>query len=95
MDLTALAAMAQDSAAGLLVALACLAVWAFATGKVHSHREFSKKEEEAATWRKAWEIERTRADELARAGTVTNQLIGALTQVAVERQQPAQGEIAP
>jgi hypothetical protein len=86
-DLTSLAAAAQYSAVGLLVALACLAVWAFYTGKVHSHREFAKQEEEAATWRKAWEAERTRADELARAGTVTNQLIGALTQVAAERGQ--------
>lgn len=85
MDLTSLAAMAQYSAVGLLVAAALGAVWAFYTGKIHSDREFSKLEEENRVLRDAVQAERTRADELARAGTVTNQLIGALTQVAAER----------
>jgi hypothetical protein len=88
-DLTSLAAAAQYSAVGLLTAMACLAVWAFYTGKVHSDREFSKLEAENKALREARDADRARADEVTRAGAVTNQLISALTQVAAERLQPA------
>lgn len=81
--------------AGALV-LAVIAVWALATGKVHSDREFSKLEAENAAlraerdqWRTALETERKTVNEQAAAGQVTNQLIGALTAVATGKALPA------
>jgi hypothetical protein len=76
--------------AGALVVLA-LWVWALATGKLHSDPEFSKLETENADLRaandkltEALTLERQRSNDATQAGTVTNQLIGALTTLATE-----------
>lgn len=90
----AIVTAAQDSAYGLLVLFIAAAVWAFYTGKVHSDREFSKLEEENRALRESRDAERTRADEVTRAGAVTNQLIAALTQVASDRNRASRGELA-
>lgn len=94
MDLNTLITAAQDSAYGLLIAIVLAAVWAFYTGRVHSDREFSKLEKENEELRAALADERQRSDEAVRAGTVTNQLISALAQVATERAAPARGKRA-
>jgi hypothetical protein len=74
--------------AGALVVLA-LGVYAFYTGKIHSDREFSKLEAEndqmraeMGQYRLALDIERRTVNETVQAGTVTNQLITALTTMA-------------
>lgn len=85
---------AQDSAYGLLVALVVLAVWAFYAGKVHSDRDYCRLEEENRQLKTALDAERSRADEVTRAASVTNQLISALTQVASDRSQAVRGELA-
>lgn len=72
-------------AGGALVVLA-LWVYAFYTGKLHSDREFQKVADENDALKRALETERTANNELARAGGVTNKLIGALVDVATERQ---------
>ena len=84
---------AQDSAYGLLILVVLVAVWAFYAGRVHSDRDYSKLEEENKALRAALDAERTRADEVTQAGTVTNQLISALTRVASDRSQ-VRGELA-
>jgi hypothetical protein len=84
---------AQDSAYGLLVLVVLAAVWAFYSGKVHSDREFSKLEAENKALREAQAADRARADEVTRAGAVTNQLISALTQVAADRSHAIRGEL--
>lgn len=85
---------AQDSAYGLLVLVVLAAVWAFYTGRVHSDRDYSKLEQENKDLKAALAAERTRADEVTRAGAITNQLISALTQVASDRKQAVRGELA-
>lgn len=85
---------AQDSAYGLLILVVLVAVWAFYSGRVHSDRDYSRLEEENKALKSALESERTRADEVTRAGAITNQLINALTQVASDRSQASRGELA-
>ena len=85
MSLTEVVAFAQDSAYGLLIAFVALAIWAFYAGKIHTDREFSKLEDENRELKAALLAERTSNAELAQAGSVTNQLIGALRDVATER----------
>jgi hypothetical protein len=76
--------------AGALVVLALIA-WAFYTGHLHSDREFSRLEQEKDEYKAALQDERTAVDEQTKAGTVTNQLIGALAGLASERRySPAQ-----
>lgn len=76
--------------AGALVVLALVA-WAFYTGKLHSDPEFQAMRTENAELKTALAAERTAGDELAKTGTVTNQLIGALASLASERRfTPAQ-----
>lgn len=72
-------------AGGALVVLALVA-WAFYNGKLHSDSEFQKVVDENDGLKRALETERTANNELARAGGVTNKLIGALVDVATERQ---------
>ena len=69
---------------GCLVGLV-IAVWAFATGKIHSDAEFQEKVTEIKDLKAALATERTTNNELARAGGVTNKLIGALVDVATDR----------
>jgi hypothetical protein len=71
--------------AGALVVLAVVA-WAFYDGRIHSDREFSKLEKENEALKAALELERKAVDEQARTGTVTNQLIQALTALATGEQ---------
>ena len=82
--------------AGALVVLALVA-WAFYIGKLHSDREFSKLEAENEALRSengqlrvAVSTERRTVDETASAGTVTNQLISALTAIATGRKDGSQ-----
>lgn len=70
-------------------ALALVILVLFLAGKIHSDSEYSKLEAERDYWREAAEkmneaaaVERRTATELAQAGTVTNQLIAALTRRA-------------
>ena len=80
--------------AGAIVVLALVA-YAFYIGKLHSDREFSRLEaeneqlrEENAHRQAALDIERRALNEAAQAGTVTNQLITALTAIAADRKPP-------
>lgn len=73
---------------GALVVLS-LWVYAFFSGKIHSDREYSKLEAEndqlhaeMGQYRLALDIERRTVNETVQAGTVTNQLITALTTMA-------------
>ena len=79
---------------GCLVVLV-IAVWALATGKVHSHAEFSKLEAENAALekeneriREALATERRTVNETAATGQVANQLITALVSVASGKAVP-------
>lgn len=79
---------------GCLVALV-IAVWAFATGKVHSNAEFSKLEAENTALRaendrlrEAVATERRTVNETAATGQVANQLITALVSVAAGKPVP-------
>lgn len=88
-------------AGGALVVLA-LWVYAFFTGSLHSDSEFQSLVDENTALKKALETERTANNELARAGGVTNKLIGALVEVAVERHEAkpsvlpgASGDLTP
>lgn len=78
---------------GALVVLLLL-VYAFFLGKIHSDPEFRKLEAERDYWKaaseakdKALEIERRTVNETVLAGTVTNQLIGAVVSMASERRK--------
>lgn len=80
---------------GALIVLA-IAVWAFATGHVHSDREFAKLEAENAALekendriREALATERRTVNETAATGQVANQLITALVSVAAGKAVPA------
>jgi hypothetical protein len=66
------------------VVLAVVA-WLLGTGKLHSDSEFRKLAEENEGLKAALDAERTANNELARAGGVTNKLIGALVEVATDR----------
>lgn len=75
-------------------ALAVLVLWLtlILAGKLHTDQEFSKLNDENANLREenaqlraALDSERRSASDVARAGTVTNQLISALTDLAAER----------
>ena len=77
-------------------ALAVLMLWLslILAGKLHTEQEFSKLndenislKEENSQLRSALDSERRSASDVARAGTVTNQLIIALTELAAERKQ--------
>lgn len=77
--------------AGALVVLA-LWVYGYFVGKIHPDSEFQKLEAERDYWRDAYtsqvqatQTERKTLNETAQAGTVTNQLITALTQLAENR----------
>ena len=69
---------------GALVVLA-LGLYLFIAGKLHSDAEYQKVVDENADLKAALETERTTNNELARAGGVTNKLIGALVDVATDR----------
>jgi hypothetical protein len=73
---------------GAIVVLA-IVCYAFYIGKLHSDPEFAKLEAENATLRaandrlqEALDLERQRSNDVAAAGTVTNQLIGGLISLA-------------
>ena len=77
-------------------ALVVLVIWLtiILAGQLHTDREFSKLDnentnlrEENAQLHAALDSERRSASDVARAGTVTNQLIAALTELAAERKQ--------
>ena len=76
--------------AGALVVVALVA-WGFYAGKLHSDSEYRKLETERDYWRasseskdKAIATERKAVNETAEAGTVTNQLLGAVVSMATE-----------
>lgn len=81
-------------AGGALVVLA-LWVYAFFTGQLHSDKEYQKVVDENADLKAALETERTTNNELARAGGVTNKLIGALVDVATDRHAHDQSHVLP
>ena len=75
-------------------ALGIAGVWIslFLAGRLHSDREFRGLEAERDWWRNACtskdaalNLERRAANDAARAGTVTNQILTALTTVVAER----------
>jgi hypothetical protein len=83
---------------GALVVLA-LWVYAFYIGKIHSDRDYLKLETDNADLKaandklsEALALERQRSSEVAQAGQVTNQLIGALTTLATEHRAAEQHE---
>lgn len=81
--------------AGALVVMAAVA-WALYRGKLHSDSEFRAVVKERDEYKATVATERKAADEMASAGTVTNQLIGALASLASERRYtPAQKRPAP
>lgn len=69
---------------GALVVLAIVA-YLLGTGKLHSDTEYQRLAKEVDDLKAALETERTTNNELARAGGVTNKLIGALVEVATDR----------
>ena len=69
---------------GALIVLA-LGLYLFITGKLHSDAEYQKLADENRDLKAALETERITNNELARAGGVTNKLIGALVDVATDR----------
>ena len=73
---------------GCLVALV-IAVWAFATGKIHSDAEFQEKVAEVKDLKAALETERTTNSELARSGGVAAKALDALVEVATGRHDQA------
>lgn len=72
---------------GALVVLAVVA-WLLGTGKLHSDAEFQKILSENEAYKDALEAERTVNNELARAGGITNKLIGALVDLATDKRAP-------
>lgn len=79
-------------------ALVVLVIWVsmLVSGHLHTEGEFTRLNdenislrEENAQLRAALDAERRSASDVARAGSVTNQLISALTELAAERKQPA------
>jgi type II secretory pathway component PulJ len=84
-DLATIVHLAQASAYGVLIAFLAVVTWAWYSGKVHSDREYTKLERENAELKAALAVERQLNAEAIRAGSVTNQLIGALTEVATEK----------
>jgi hypothetical protein len=75
-------------------ALGIAGVWIglFLSGRLHSDREFRGLETERDYWRTACtskdeslQLERRAANDAARAGTVTNQILQAFTAVVTER----------
>lgn len=84
MDANTLAEVAKASPAGALVIIVAAILWGAFTGKIHFDPEFRKLERENEELKAALAAERQASVEMARAGTVTNQLIGALTEVATE-----------
>ncbi len=69
---------------GALVVLALVA-YLLGIGKLHSDAEYQRIADENKDLKAALETERTTNNELARAGGVTNKLIGALVDVATDR----------
>lgn len=69
---------------GALVVLAIVA-YLLGMGKLHSDAEYQRLADENKDLKAALETERTTNNELARAGGVTNKLIGALVDVATDR----------
>lgn len=69
---------------GALVVLAIVA-FLLGTGKLHSDPEYQRVVDENKDLKAALETERSTNNELARAGGVTNKLIGALVEVATDR----------
>ena len=76
---------------GCLVALV-IAVWAFATGKIHSDAEFQEKVAEVKDLKAALETERTTNSELARSGGVAAKALDALVEVATGRHEHDQAD---
>lgn len=81
--------IAAPSAAAVAIAF----LWLFVTGKIHSDREFTAlervataRETEIAQLRAALDAERKAVNEQASAGTVTNNLLGAVVALAADRQ---------
>lgn len=79
---------------GALVVLA-IVLWLIIDGKLHTHGEFERLEEENqqlrtenGQYRFAIDTERKTLNEIASAGAVSNQLISALTQFAAASSQP-------
>ena len=73
---------------GAIVVLALVA-YLFYIGKLHSDSEMQKLIRENEDLKEALASERRAVDEAMRTGTVTNQLISALTQIAEHRQGTA------
>jgi hypothetical protein len=75
--------------------IAIVGLWLFFNGKIHSDSEFSALRAENTALRaendklrEAIMTERQTVNETVQAGTVTNQLIRALTDIAGERRHP-------
>ena len=73
------------SGSGGALAVLAIGLYLFITGKLHSDAEYQKLADENKDLKAALETERTTNNELARAGGVTNKLIGALIEVATDR----------
>ena len=71
---------------GALVVLALVA-YLLGVGKLHSDTEYQRLVKEVEDLKAALETERSTNNELARAGGVTNKLIGALVEVATDRHE--------
>ena len=69
---------------GALVVLAIVA-YLLGIGKLHSDQDYQRLLDENKDLKAALETERSTNNELARAGGVTNKLIGALVEVATDR----------
>ncbi|HEV2370929.1 MAG TPA: hypothetical protein VGS19_02070 [Streptosporangiaceae bacterium] len=81
---------------GGALAVMAAGLYLFLAGKLHSDREFSKAETDSARkdevierLQEALALERQRSNDVAQAGAVTNQLIGALTTLAAEHRDAA------
>lgn len=69
---------------GALVVLV-IACYLFFVGKLHSDKEFSKLEMENKYLKDALDDERRALNEAAQTGSVTNQLISALAEIATQK----------
>lgn len=81
MDLTTLITSTPSAAVALVM------LYLFFAGKVHSDSEFQRVLKENDDLKSALADERQASNELAMTGGVTNKLIGALVDVATERNQ--------
>jgi hypothetical protein len=69
-------------------AVAIVGLYLFITGKIHGDPEFRRLLEENQALRKALNDERLAANEAAKTGTLTNQLVEGLIKVATDPRKP-------